>query len=127
MSMSMSPGAPAVVLVPPVMWGNSDGGGHSVQFYGDDVFLLDELSRVIGAALGAGDAGIVVATQAHRSGLARRLEARPGPVPCRRSGALRRRGREATLSRFHGDGQAGPVPPKRRGRLPKSRPAVAAA
>ena len=43
--------------------------GHSVQFYVDDAFLLDGLSRFIGTALGAGDAAIVLATQAHREAL----------------------------------------------------------
>jgi signal transduction histidine kinase len=49
---------------------------HSVQFYEEDSFLLDSLAKLIGAALGAGDAAIVVATQAHRDGLAERLKAR---------------------------------------------------
>ncbi|MCI0350600.1 MAG: PAS domain S-box protein [Acidobacteriales bacterium] len=49
---------------------------HTVQFYSDDQFLLDALGRLIGAALGAGDAGIVIATQAHRDELARRLTLR---------------------------------------------------
>jgi PAS domain S-box-containing protein len=49
---------------------------HSVQFYGDDTFLLDELSRYMGSALGAGDVGIVIATEAHRAALAQRLEER---------------------------------------------------
>jgi PAS domain S-box-containing protein len=48
---------------------------HSVQFYGDDSFLLDGLSRFVGAALGAGDASIVIATKAHRAGLMQRLQA----------------------------------------------------
>jgi signal transduction histidine kinase len=49
---------------------------HTVQFYADDPFLLNELSRFIGSALGAGDAGIVIATQAHRDDLAGQLKAR---------------------------------------------------
>jgi hypothetical protein len=49
---------------------------HSVQFYEDDAFLLDGLSRFVGSALGAGDAAIVITTQAHRTGLAQRMEAR---------------------------------------------------
>ena len=61
---------PAVSQIP------EDHAGHSVQFYADDSFLLDGLSRFIGTALGAGDAAIVVATQAHREALERRLHAR---------------------------------------------------
>ena len=46
---------------------------HGVQFYGDDAYLLDGLTRFIGGALGAGDCSIVIATKAHRDGLANRL------------------------------------------------------
>jgi signal transduction histidine kinase len=49
---------------------------HSVQFYEDDSFLLDSLTKLIGTTLVAGDAAIVIATPAHREGLARRLKAR---------------------------------------------------
>lgn len=49
---------------------------HTVQFYGEDSFLMDELSRFVGTALGAGDAAVVIATKAHREGLAQRLQAR---------------------------------------------------
>src|SRR6202521_435297 len=48
--------------------------GHVVQFYTDDGALLDSLSSFIGGALGAGQAAVVLATQAHRDGLAQRLE-----------------------------------------------------
>src|SRR5882762_8260925 len=50
--------------------------GHVVQFYTDDETLLDSLSSFIGGALGAGQAAVVLATQAHRDGLAQRLKAR---------------------------------------------------
>ena len=46
---------------------------HTVQFYSEDEVLLDEVSRFIGTALGAGDAAIVIATPPHREGLAQRL------------------------------------------------------
>jgi len=49
-------------------------GGHVVQFYMNDKALLDSLSSFIGGALGAGQAAVVLATQAHRDGLAQRLE-----------------------------------------------------
>ena len=49
---------------------------HSVQFYFEDKFLLESLSRFIGSALGAGDAGVVIATEEHRIELARRLAER---------------------------------------------------
>src|SRR5690242_4711915 len=47
---------------------------HVVQFYRDESFLLDELSRFIGTALRAGSSAVVVATKAHEDNLARRLK-----------------------------------------------------
>jgi hypothetical protein len=47
--------------------------GHVVQFYTDHDALLDSLSRFIGSALVAGEAAVVLATEAHREGLAQRL------------------------------------------------------
>src|ERR1700736_4295887 len=75
MSTAKVPGLDAV-FVPSVSQIPDDHTGHSVQFYADDSFLLDGLSRFIGTALGAGDAAIVVATQDHRESLERRLQAR---------------------------------------------------
>lgn len=49
---------------------------HSVQFYGEDSFLLDELSAFIGATLVEGGSAVVIATKAHREGLIKRLQAR---------------------------------------------------
>jgi PAS domain S-box-containing protein len=48
--------------------------GHLVQFYNTDAFLLDMLGEFIGAGLGSGASCIVIATQAHREGLAHRLQ-----------------------------------------------------
>src|ERR1700683_5371031 len=48
---------------------------HGVQFYSHDKFLLEELSEYIGNALRAGNAAIVVATDAHRNGLLQWLTA----------------------------------------------------
>ncbi len=64
--------------VPPLIAASGDIShqAHTVQFYGEDTFLLDGLSRFIGTALGAGDAAVVIATKAHRDGLAQRLQAR---------------------------------------------------
>jgi signal transduction histidine kinase len=49
---------------------------HSVQFYEEDSSLLDSLTKLIGAALIAGDTAVVVATAAHRDALAKRLKGR---------------------------------------------------
>jgi PAS domain S-box-containing protein/excisionase family DNA binding protein len=55
---------------------SGDGAGeHFVQFYETDAVLLDAVAAFIGATLHAGDAGIVVATAAHREGVAERLAA----------------------------------------------------
>jgi signal transduction histidine kinase len=62
-------------LAPVANWNDHNLSGHVVQFYGEDDFLLDELSRFIGTALGAGEAAVVIATEDHRDGLARRLQA----------------------------------------------------
>lgn len=51
-------------------------GAHVVQFYEKDSFLLDQLSRFIGTALGGGDAAVVIATREHREGLKQRLRSR---------------------------------------------------
>jgi PAS domain S-box-containing protein len=50
--------------------------GHVVQFYTDHDALLDSLSRFVGSALVAGEAAVVLATEAHREGLAQRLKTR---------------------------------------------------
>jgi CheY-like chemotaxis protein len=48
---------------------------HEVLFYSDDTVLLDGFTRFIAAALKAGDAAIVVATESHRDSFLQRLQA----------------------------------------------------
>jgi PAS domain S-box-containing protein len=62
-----------ISLVPSLDWCDHQHAAHVVQFYGDDDFLLDELAKFIGTALISGDAGLVIATKAHRQGLHERL------------------------------------------------------
>lgn len=50
-------------------WSEMKEAEHFVQFYEQDTFLLNSLSSFICAGLCAGDACVVVATQAHRDGL----------------------------------------------------------
>src|ERR1700722_9175774 len=57
-------------------WAKTIHPGHVVQFYADDAFLVDELSKYIGSALAAGEGAIVIATKAHRDGITQRLKAR---------------------------------------------------
>jgi len=49
---------------------------HAVQFYEDDDFLVELLSRFVGASLATGDSAIVIATARHREALAVRLLSR---------------------------------------------------
>jgi KaiC/GvpD/RAD55 family RecA-like ATPase len=49
-------------------------GPRLVQFYSDDALFLDSFTRFIGAALNAGNAVIVVATESHRDSLLPRLQ-----------------------------------------------------
>lgn len=61
----------------PVVGGPSlDQRAHVVQFYERDEFLLEELTRFVGAGLGEGEAVIIIATKAHLDGLEKGLQAR---------------------------------------------------
>jgi len=44
-----------------------------VQFYSDDAYLLDSVSRFIGAALKNGEGAVVIATKSHRAAIAQRI------------------------------------------------------
>ena len=68
-------------LPPSADWRDLPAEAHSVQFYGEDAALLDDLSRFIGAALGAGDAAVVIATEAHRAALNKQLRTLGLDVP----------------------------------------------
>jgi len=46
---------------------------HTVEFYSDDGYLLENLSCAISSSLVAGDSAIVIATAEHRAGLAQLL------------------------------------------------------
>jgi len=50
-------------------------GTHEVAFYSDEASYLDDAAECIGAALKAGNAAAIVATQAHRDSLRARLQA----------------------------------------------------
>lgn len=96
----------AAVQAPVPHWHDAESSGHVVQFYSDDSFLIDALSKFVGTALGSGDSAIVIATQVHVDGLTQRLRARSLDIV--RSA---RRGRYVvldaaeTLSKFMRDGQ----------------------
>ena len=72
--MSSAMSSSSVELIPSLAYTPSHTqDGHIVQLYVDDDFLIDVLSRFVGGALAAGDAAVVIATKAHRTGLERRL------------------------------------------------------
>lgn len=97
------------VLAPSAEWCDLPAEGHSVQFYAEDASLLEGLSRFVGAALGAGDAAIVIATEDHRAGLNRRLRVLGLDVPRARSeGRYMVLDAAGTLSKFVVNGQLDP-------------------
>ena len=63
------------VLVPFPQQGTEIAGHHAAGFYSDERCFLDDLTQFIGAALKAGNAAIVVATESHRHSLLLRLQA----------------------------------------------------
>ena len=86
-------------------WTESRDTEHVVQLYETDAVLLDALADFIGTAIRAGDAGIVIATPAHRDGLDERLRARKLDVAAARSdGRYVPLDAAETLSRFMADG-----------------------
>ncbi|HVA89933.1 MAG TPA: ATP-binding protein [Chloroflexota bacterium] len=76
MSTNISSGYPDASFAPLANGNDRATHAHSVQFYDDDSFLLNELSLFMGGALTMGDVGVVIATRAHREALAQRLRAR---------------------------------------------------
>jgi signal transduction histidine kinase len=74
MSTANTPGS-ELSYAPLVYAGDDNHPAHVVQFYGQDGFLIDELSRFIGTALRTGESAVVIATMEHRDGLARKLKA----------------------------------------------------
>jgi len=54
---------------------DSEQRSHAVQFYSEETFLLDQVSRFIGSALTQGGGAIVIATGFHREAFAQRLKA----------------------------------------------------
>lgn len=110
MSIAKTSLSDAASFPPSVLRGDHDRHSHVVQFYAEDEALLDGLSQFIGTALGAGDAAVVIASEAHRDRLAKRLKARGLDLA-----VLVKRGRyipldaRETLSKFMLDGWPDPV------------------
>ena len=60
-------------IAPRADWSVMTDDAHFVQFYEEDAYLLDHVGEYLGAALRAGDAGIIIATKLHRDGVEQRL------------------------------------------------------
>jgi len=102
--------ASATQAAPVPHWHGGAPGGHVVQFYSDDSFLLEELSKFVGTGLVAGDAAVVIATQAHLDGLADRLVSRALSVSkAAREGRYIALDAAKTLAKFMLNGQPDPV------------------
>jgi signal transduction histidine kinase len=63
-------------LTPSADWSEVGESEHLVQFYESDTYLINSVSQYLGAALGAGDGAVLVATRPHRSAIQRKLRAR---------------------------------------------------
>ena len=74
---------------------------HAVQFYENDDFLLETVTRLMAAGIGDGDCAIVIATAAHRAEVDARLVRRGlDMAAARRRGAYVSLDAADTLSRF---------------------------
>lgn len=81
-------------------------GAHVVHFYENDANLIATVGGYVAAAIGAGDAALIVATGDHREALAGHLEAAGIDVAeARRTESLVTIDAAATLARFYADGQ----------------------
>ena len=105
MSTVNSPISDSANLAPSAIRGEHESHGHLVQFYSEDQSLIDSLSRLVGTALGAGDAAIVIATKTHREALAQKLKARGlDTLEASRQGRYILLDAADTLSKFTVDG-----------------------
>jgi len=99
----------ASLQAPIPQWHEAESAGHVVQFYSNDSFLFEALSRYVGTALGAGDSAVVIATQGHVDGLNQRLRSRGLDIArFVRSGRYVALDAAETLAKFMSHGQ--PVP-----------------
>lgn len=90
-------------------WGDGRPSDHLVQFYETDDFLLQSVGDFIGSGLGAGAAGLVIATPAHRAALAQRLQANGLDLArAQAQGRYRALDAEETLTQFMVDGLPDP-------------------
>lgn len=87
-------------------WSECAHGGHLVQFYEDDAFLINTVTRFIGDALQKEHGAVVIGTQAHRAALEARLASMGYDVSkARRNGQYLDLDAAETLAKFMLDGR----------------------
>lgn len=83
-----------------------EAGAHVVHFYADDADLINTVGGYAAAAIGGGDATLIIATRNHREALAAHLDAAGIDVAeAGRSGTLVTIDAAATLARFYAEGR----------------------
>jgi signal transduction histidine kinase len=80
---------------------------HAVQFYDDETFLFETVSRFLGAGLRGGDRIVVIATEAHREGIRQQLES-AGVKQAIETGQITFLDARETLSKFMVGGMPSP-------------------
>lgn len=79
---------------------------HLVHFYDDDSFLAEQVARFVAAAMGKGNAAVVIATEQHRTAIGARLTQRGFDVAdTERRGTYLAIDAAATLQKFMVGGQ----------------------
>jgi PAS domain S-box-containing protein len=73
-------------LAPPANWSDTGRSEHCVQFYERDRFLTDSVSAFVAAGLRAGEAVVIIATEAHREIVEKQLQAERLDLPALREG-----------------------------------------
>jgi PAS domain S-box-containing protein len=95
---------------PPLPGGLPLSSGHTVQFYEDDSFLIDDVARLVGSSLFGGNSAVVIATKAHRDSLTEHLRARGfDPATAIGQGRFLILDASETLAEFMIDGQPDPA------------------
>jgi hypothetical protein len=96
---------------PRVDWSALADSDHVVQFYEDDAFLVDAVSRYLAGALRAGQGAVLIASRSHRHAIERKLRAqRLDLARARAQGQFVALDAAATLARF----MVGGVPDRKR-------------
>jgi PAS domain S-box-containing protein len=73
------------LITPNVDWNQIGETEHFVQFYEDDGYLVESVSRYVGQAITVGDGALIIATEAHRNRIHRKLKRRGLDLPTARS------------------------------------------